>query len=101
MVVDQFFAGQLRQAWIDFDRDQVRDLRRDKCGKRAGAGADFEHHVVVRKLRRIDKDVLQVEIDQEILPVARVQAQADFFEAVLEKGEGLVGHGRAQMSSEA
>ena len=70
----------------------MRHLRRHECGEGAGAGADFQHHIVGRKLGRIDEDVLQVEIDQEVLPVAGVDAQADFGEALLEEGEGLVGH---------
>ena len=59
----------MKEPRIDFDRHDVRNVRSNERRERADAGANLEHHVVVREVSCFDKHAQEIQIDQEVLPM--------------------------------
>ena len=60
---------------VDVDGDHRRPLRRHQRRHRPGPRADLQHHVVGADVRRLDDQVVDVQVDQEVLPVPVLRAR--------------------------
>ena len=72
------------------DKETARDLWSEQGGQRTGAGADFEHDVVGPDVGRLDEQPQQVQVDEKILAVARLERNPHVGEPLLEKRNSLV-----------
>ena len=84
--IEQLLAGKLEQMVVDLDghdrRRPIGHLRRE----RPGAGADFQHHILRPNVGRVHDQLLQVEIDQKVLPMPRGRRNPHLTESLNQEG---------------
>ena len=87
--IRQLFFRQAKHVRIDFDGDHRRRDPRHLRRERTGPRADFQHHILRLQLGRVHQHLEQVQVDEEVLPIARDGLDPHFLEAVTQKSQSL------------
>src|SRR5262245_18745457 len=79
------------QVLINLDRNYGGGPRGELGGERAGACANFEHHVVRAEIGPVDQQFKQVQVDEKILAMAAIELEPHLAEPLGKIGNRLSG----------